>query len=162
MSLYFYPHPLLTKPTVNVDETNRHEILSFIDEARALLSALPSALAIAANQCGRSHRMFITAPGKTTLPEIVVNPKWSYGPYGMELDKEGCLSFPGHNLDIRRYKNVLLDYFDEQGNHSIDEFNGLDARIIQHECEHLDGKTFLQNTDRRTKYRIIEAMRKRK
>jgi peptide deformylase len=55
---------------------------------------------------------------------------------------EGCLSIPDIREDIYRQKNVRLSYYDEDWKHHEEAFNGMAARIIQHEYDHIEGKLF--------------------
>src|SRR5690606_12312131 len=64
---------------------------------------------------------------------------------------EGCLSIPEIREDVSRKPEVLLSYYDENWNHFEEKFDGLAARVIQHEYDHIEGKLF---TDR------IGALRK--
>lgn len=58
--------------------------------------------------------------------------------------KEGCLSFPGQYVKVKRAKRVTVKYMNSQGDVLIQNFQGLAAQVIQHECEHLLGITFLE------------------
>src|SRR5690606_11116113 len=58
---------------------------------------------------------------------------------------EGCLSIPEIREDVSRKPEVLLSYYDENWNHFEEKFDGLAARVIQHEYDHIEGKLF---TDR--------------
>ncbi len=63
--------------------------------------------------------------------------KWSYN--------EGCLSIPKVREDIMRHQSVTLEYLDEQFNNHTRTFNGLTARIILHEFDHIEGKLFIDH-----------------
>lgn len=56
---------------------------------------------------------------------------------------EGCLSIPKIREDIMRPESVTIEYDDENSEHHIDTFNGITARIIQHEYDHIEGKLFI-------------------
>ena len=62
-----------------------------------------------------------------------------------DLFNEGCLSLPGLHEDVRRPVAIRMRYFDENFVEHDEEFDGLPARVIQHEYDHLEGKVF---TDR--------------
>lgn len=64
----------------------------------------------------------------------------------LESDGEGCLSVPGMRGDVLRPKRIRLKYSDEKGNLFVREMNGLMARIVQHEIDHLDGVLFTDKT----------------
>jgi peptide deformylase len=62
---------------------------------------------------------------------------------GEEWDfEEGCLSIPGIREDVTRYEKLTVRYFDEDWNEHIESYDGIAARIIQHEHDHLDGVLF--------------------
>ncbi len=61
--------------------------------------------------------------------------KWSFS--------EGCLSIPNLREDVSRPENLKIEYFDENWNFHEEEYDGIKARIIQHEYDHLDGRLFV-------------------
>lgn len=81
----------------------------------------------------------------------MINPSWkSENKYDMEdVDKqyEACASVPAISGIVERYKNILLEYYDEEGNKIEKKVSGFFARLIQHECDHLKGKIFLDWVD---------------
>ena len=62
---------------------------------------------------------------------------WSYN--------EGCLSIPKIREDVNREEEVTLEYDDENFNHHVKTFNGITARVILHEYDHIDGKLFIDH-----------------
>jgi len=97
---------------------------------------------IAANQVGLNDRLaIITLGAKKMLP--IINPvilEYSDDIYEAE---EGCLSLPGKWAPVRRSGEVTLKYLDEKGKEVVRKFKGFEARIVQHEVDHLDGKLFV-------------------
>ncbi len=113
---------------------------------------------LAAPQIGRSIRLFIIdtiqlldeeSSEKPKIPirgvkQVFINPKiiekngdeWSY--------EEGCLSIPEIRADVSRQAEVKIEYFDLEFNHRIDEFYGIDARVILHEFDHVEGILFTE------------------
>lgn len=63
--------------------------------------------------------------------------EWSYN--------EGCLSIPKIREDVYREEEVVLEYDDENFNHHVKTFNGITARVILHEYDHIDGKLFIDH-----------------
>jgi peptide deformylase len=61
-----------------------------------------------------------------------------------EMDREGCLSFPGLWVNIRRAKTIVAEYYDVDGNKQEQTFSGIIARCYQHELDHLDGVCFVE------------------
>jgi peptide deformylase len=66
----------------------------------------------------------------------------------MEEAEEGCLSFPDVNLKIKRHKEIRVRFQTPSGNTTSMTFNGLTARVFQHELDHLDGKLFINRAKR--------------
>ena len=105
---------------------------------------------LAAPQIGRSIRLFVidASPYEEDEPvlngfkKVFINAEM----VGEEGDKwlfnEGCLSIPDIREDVSRYPTIRIRYVDENWVEHEDEFNGLAARIIQHEYDHIEGKLF--------------------
>ena len=75
-----------------------------------------------------------------------------------ELMKEGCLSFPDIYLMIKRPKAIEFDYTDAEGERQTLQLEGIGARCVQHECDHLNGIIFLQRASR---FKIERALKAR-
>ncbi len=96
---------------------------------------------LAAPQIGRSLRLAVinTKDG----PLIIFNPKLTKKSLIKEWGEEGCLSVPGYFGEVRRHKKITCEYFNEKGEKKILNAEGLLARVIQHETDHLDGILFI-------------------
>ena len=103
---------------------------------------------LSACQIGRDLRLFvIDADSLSDLyPEcsgfsmVFINPVIIGSSYEKTKDVESCLSLPKKCFLIERYESIRLEYYDENMEKHDEEFGGFIARIIQHECDHLDGK----------------------
>ena len=71
---------------------------------------------------------------------VLINPTWTFLSEDMETTEEGCLSLPKRIYNKSRYTHIKVDGLDENLNPVSFEAKGLFARIIQHECDHLNGK----------------------
>ncbi len=138
MKIYSYPHPILNhkcKPVRIVDDFIKdlaREMLLLVDEHNGL--------GLSANQVGYPYNLFVT---KIDSCPVVINPVISLSG-GTDIHTEGCLSVPGLQLQCRRNNRVKLNAYDLQG-HTINlQLDGLAARIIQHEYDHLQGIYFLE------------------
>lgn len=60
---------------------------------------------------------------------------------------EGCLSVPRLSALVERHENIKLNYYDSDWNHHVKNFSGFEARMIQHECDHLKGKIYIEHLD---------------
>ena len=101
---------------------------------------------LAANQVDLPYRMFIANPtGEAAEKEaemVFINPVLS-GPKGQAEAEEGCLSMPGVHGDVRRAEKIAVTAYNLGGQEIQQEVDGLLARILQHETDHLDGKLFI-------------------
>ncbi len=114
---------------------------------------------LAAPQLGISQRVFVYRLGRDAPLHAVVNPviEWS----GEEQDtfEEGCLSIPGVLVDVERPIHVRVRALDEHGDERTIEASGLEARVIQHELDHLDGVLMLDRTSRDERKRAMRELR---
>ena len=104
-----------------------------------------SGLGLAAPQVGETVRLFLITLdyGKSDQKILaLVNPEITYPDGDREIDEEGCLSLPGQYGKVERYVNCVVEFKDVDGNSQVLKLNGLNAREIQHENDHLDGIMF--------------------
>jgi len=146
MQIVPYPHPALSFKSVNVtqiDGTLRKTIREMFD-----LMYDAKGIGLAANQVGLPFRFFIMnlqarpdCPDEevTFLNPIITRKR------GSEIGEEGCLSLPGLYGDVRRAEELVVEAFDLDGQPFQMELDDLEARVVQHENDHLDGVMF---TDR--------------
>jgi peptide deformylase len=111
---------------------------------------------LAATQLGVMHSVLVYRPSPDAPIVAVVNPKLEWGSDELELAEEACLSLPGVAVDIERHLHVRVAARDETGEEILLEASGLEARVIQHEMDHLDGVLIL---DRASREQRKEAMR---
>ena len=101
---------------------------------------------LAANQVDLPYRLFVANPeGKAGNKEtecVFINPVLSRG-RGLVEDEEGCLSIPGVYAQVTRNESIRIQAYDLAGNEIEGDVDGLLARIVQHETDHLDGKLFI-------------------
>ncbi len=104
-------------------------------------------IGLAANQAGLDDRMIIVARNPdgalNSSPLIMINPKVTSKSSGKQVMREGCLSFPGQTAIRRRAKRVTLKARNLDGSMFTWQATDLQAQCIQHEIDHLNGKTFL-------------------
>jgi peptide deformylase len=111
---------------------------------------------LAAPQIGLSQRLLVYRVGQDAPLIALVNPEIEWHSGDEEVAEEGCLSIPGIAVDVDRPVHVRVRAQDETGEERVVEASGLEARVIQHEIDHLDGVLIL---DRTTKEQRKEAMR---
>jgi len=96
---------------------------------------------IAAPQVGVNKRLFVAVLDNERI-ELFVNPTILEYSDGMEIDTEGCLSVPGICGEVERHKAIKIKYFN--GKQIVTkEYDGMNARIIQHEYDHLKGVLYI-------------------
>ncbi|HEX3727505.1 MAG TPA: peptide deformylase [Pirellulales bacterium] len=139
-----YPHPTLrhvSKPLVRVDD----ELRALVREMFDLMYAA-NGIGLAANQVDLPYRMFVlnleADPAVADQEHVFLNPVLT-SRKGTVESQEGCLSLPSLYADVRRSERVVLNAFDLSGQELNLELEGLFARAVQHEIDHLDGILFI-------------------
>ena len=98
-------------------------------------------IGLAAIQVGYQKRMFVMDCTRSQTGEkVFINPEIVERSEETLRDNEGCLSSPGKTGDVSRHIKIILKYQDENGKEEKKTFYNLEARCIQHEMDHLDGK----------------------
>jgi len=98
-------------------------------------------------------------PEPDTPVTVLVNPQLEWHGGEEEVLEEGCLSLPGVHVDVERPVHVRVKARDEHGEKLVIEAAGLEARVIQHEMDHLDGVLILERTSRDQRKEAMRAMR---
>jgi len=131
------------------------------DEVRRMQALMHDALGIglAAPQVGISHRLLVYRVEPDSPIVALVNPEIEWSSRDEEIAEEGCLSLPMVHVDVERPIGVLIKAKDERGDDLIIEASGLEARVIQHEIDHLDGVLILDRTTREQRKAAMRAMR---
>ena len=101
-------------------------------------------IGLSANQLGLPYRVFCTEgePGF-----VCFNPRITAFAGEPRLLDEGCLSYPGLYIKKKRPDMIRVRFFTPTGQPVVKRFNGVTSRIFQHECEHLDGESYLEDVD---------------
>ncbi len=103
-------------------------------------------LGLAAPQIGENLRVCVAVLNYDTSEEITVpmiNPKILASGDDKICDEEGCLSLPGIYAKVERWKEIIVEFYDERGSKHIFQLSELNARVVQHEMDHLDGILFI-------------------
>ena len=112
---------------------------------------------LAANQVGRLKRILVAAVEDEEY--VLVNPVVESRTEESETATEGCLSIPGVHVEVERSKGIAVSGKDAKGEPVRLEVEGLLARILQHEIDHLDGVLMLDRTDRESRKAVMREMR---
>ncbi len=116
---------------------------------------------LAAPQLGISQRLLVYRVGPDAPLVALVNPEIEWSSKEQEEGEEGCLSIVGVNVDVDRPVHVRVRGYDELGEPRVVEASGLEARVIQHEIDHLDGVLILERTSRDQRRRAMRELRAR-
>ncbi|HBH24530.1 MAG TPA: peptide deformylase [Cytophagales bacterium] len=141
-----YGHPVLKKRAKNI-EKGEIDVLQLAEDMFETMHAA-SGIGLAAPQIGKSIRMFIVDSSPMEEEDLMDFKKVFINPEIIEEEgeewafEEGCLSIPTIREDVNRNGKLRIRYFDENWEEKEEEFDGLKARIIQHEYDHIEGILF--------------------
>ncbi len=147
-------NPVLRQRSVEVENILADECQQLI--TRMLLAVSEAGgVGIAAPQIHRSERIFIMCskpnnryPDAPLMsPTAIINPEILECSLEKEKDWEGCLSVPSLRGLVPRHKKIKVRYFDLHGKEQLEELTGFIARIFQHELDHLNGLTFIDQLE---------------
>jgi peptide deformylase len=116
-------------------------------------------IGLAGTQVGTLRRVFVFQNGDEPEPRVVVNGRISERSKDATTDDEGCLSLQGVLVPVERAATVTLEGIDLDGNDLKLELDGLPARVVQHEIDHLDGVLIIDKTDPESRKRALATLR---
>jgi peptide deformylase len=116
-------------------------------------------IGLAATQLGLMNRVLVYRLGGDAPVAALVNPEVEWRGKEQETLEEGCLSLPGVHVDVERPVHVRVRAHDERGDELLIEASGLEARVLQHEIDHLDGVLILERTTREERKEAMRALR---
>jgi peptide deformylase len=131
------------------------------DEAARMIEIMRDGMGIglAATQLGILRRILVFAAGPDAVPTAVVNPEIDHLSEELALAEEGCLSLPRVSVDVERPLFARVRGVDVSGDPLTIEAAGLEARVLQHELDHLDGVLILDRTSREQRRGALRALR---
>jgi len=100
-------------------------------------------IGLSANQCGVYERVFVMGHEDNTF--VCINPKVIETSEDLSKEKEGCLSYPGMSLAIKRPSWIVAEFTDENGETQRMKFEGITARCFLHELDHMNGVRFVDH-----------------
>lgn len=141
-----WPDPVLTRKADPVDVVDAEVVRLLADMAETMYKS--DGIGLAAPQVGVSRRVVtIDVPGHEGAPGsgliYAVNPR-VVAREGACTMTEGCLSFPGLEIDVKRAERVRVEYLDQHGQPQVVDADGVLAICFQHEIDHLDGIVFTE------------------
>jgi peptide deformylase len=141
-------------PVERFDDTLRAEI-----ERMGELMHDALGVGLAATQLGVLHRVLVYRAYSEDPLTALVNPVLEWQSEELEIAEEGCLSLPGVHVDVERPMRVRVRAKDAAGKEVEVEAEGLEARVIQHEIDHLNGVLILDLISREARKEAMRAMR---
>jgi peptide deformylase len=157
--------PLLFQKSLPVKEFGTQELAALLQDMRDTMAHLDGA-GLAAPQIGVLLRVVIFGvhsnpryPDVDEVPDtVLINPYITPLSSEMEEGWEGCLSVPGMRGSVPRYTRLKYSGYDEQGTRFEREVDGFHARVVQHECDHLDGILYPMRIRDFTRFGFNEAL----
>jgi peptide deformylase len=149
--------PVLKSPATPVSEFDDE----LAREVERMVGIMRDALGVglAATQLGRIRRVLVFQAGPDARPTALVNPEIEWRSEVHSVAEEGCLSLPGVIVEVERPLHVRVRALDPSGRRLVVEGSGLEARVIQHEIDHLDGVLILERTTREQRKGALRALR---
>lgn len=151
LPVYLYGHPVLRAESKAI-EPGYPDLNTLIADMYETMYA-SEGVGLAAPQIGRNDRIVVidADPMKDHFPECagrkltLINPEIEILDGDKESRSEGCLSLPGLSENVQRVEHIRLKWVDEQFTPHEEEISGFLARIVQHECDHLEGKLYIDH-----------------
>ncbi len=130
-------------------------------EVERMIAIMRDALGVglAATQLGILRRLLVFQAGRDPEPTALVNPSIEWLSDDIAVAEEGCLSLPGVAMDVDRSLHARLTGLDVDGEPVTLEASGLEARVLQHEIDHLDGVLILDRAPRDQRKAALRALR---
>lgn len=143
-----YPHPSLRAENAEITfEELKDGSITKIAKEMFLLMYAAEGVGLAAPQVGINKRLMVyneSGDRQKWLDEVVmVNPRIVEFSEATDVETEGCLSFPDMNGEVERSKWIKVEALNLKGKKTKRKFTGWEARIFQHEYDHLDGKVYI-------------------
>ncbi|HZP61127.1 MAG TPA: peptide deformylase [Opitutaceae bacterium] len=178
LQIVHYDHPILRKKGEKIRDFDASLARLAADMVETMHAA--GGIGLAAQQIGRALQLCVVdlrevksdfdwkldgarPPLELFMPMAVVNPEVTPAVRApAEIAEEGCLSFPSIRGDVPRPSAIAVKFQDERGTPHLLTCDGLLARCIQHEVDHLNGVLFIDHMDKKTRTRLDPAIRELK
>lgn len=167
-------HPVLRQKTEEIKDPTSPDVHAVIALMHSIIQQLgPKKVAgLAAPQIGVSLRVFLYTPIKSReqvlnddrpeseiLFEAVINPVIEPVGEAKEIGWESCYSIPGLAFHLPRYNHIRMHYQTPEGAHKTIEAEGYEARILQHEYDHLDGRLEIDQLEDSSGFGYVEEVK---
>ena len=161
LTIVKYGDPVLRKKTAAVPRIDEDLLSTISDMFRTMYSA--PGIGLAANQVGLSKCFAVIdlQPGGERHPLVIINPVIEERS-GVIYEEEGCLSIPGFGAKVKRFSKVRVRALNEHGLPVVIEGEGLLARCLQHEIDHLNGKMYIDHVPLVSRLRLKRNISRRR
>lgn len=151
LPVYLYGHPVLRRECTDV-EPSREGLKELVENMFTTMYA-SEGVGLAGPQVGLNERIVVidADPVKDSFPEcegrkfVLINPEIEILDGETVTRSEGCLSLPGLSENVPRVEHIRLTWVDENFQPHEEEISGFLARIVQHECDHLEGRLYIDH-----------------
>ena len=162
MEILLVPHPVLRQKANKLKSVTREDI-KFANLMMEVMLKAPG-VGLAANQVGLLKQIvtinFEDKGNNKKANYILFNPKITQYSEETVIMEEGCLSLPEQYADVERPKEIDLEYIDENEKTIKKQIDGYEARILQHEIDHLSGKLFVDYLSSLKRNMLIKKVKK--
>jgi peptide deformylase len=155
LPLHLLGSPVLRERSAEVSAID-DEVRQFVDDLFETMHAAKG-VGLAANQVGVARRIAVVETEEEKL--VLINPEILEAE-GRDTEEEGCLSIPKVYADVTRPEKIVLEATDREGNRYTKTLDGLAARAVQHEIDHLDGILFVDHLGLLKRKRILSKWKK--
>src|ERR1700712_4092867 len=152
-----YGDPVLRSRALEIERFDE----ALLQEVRRMGRLMHDAygIGLAATQVGVMNRVLVYRTELEGSVAALVNPELEWASKDKESSEEGCLSLPGVGVDVERPVHIRVRAQDEYGKRILVEASGLEARVIQHEMDHLEGVLIVDKTSREQRKQAMRALR---
>jgi peptide deformylase len=165
-NILFVPHPILRKKAKILPKITSEDVKISQKMIDIMLKA--PGVGLAANQIGILKKIVtVHIQNKENEKEkdiiySMFNPKITFFSSENTIMEEGCLSLPQQYAEVKRSENIIVDYVDENNKNIEKAVSGFEARVLQHEIDHLDGKLFIDYLSSLKRNKLIKRVIKLK
>jgi peptide deformylase len=138
LKIHKWPDKILTKQSAKIERPDQ-DIKEILDQMYILMKA-SDGVGLAANQVGLAMQLIVIEAGGEIYK--LINPKITKREGSITL-QEGCLSFPGIELEVKRSRKIFIEALDQKGKPVSLKPEGVLAVVFQHEIDHINGVTFI-------------------
>jgi peptide deformylase len=156
-----YPDPALRSPAAGVDEVDA-EVRQLAERMTDIMRR-SHGVGLAATQIGVMRRVLVYRLSSEDEPRVIVNPELADMSDDTDVDTEGCLSLLGGELQVpvERSLRLVLTGLDESGDPVRVEAEGMEARVLQHEVDHLNGILIIDRAAKEDRRAAMRELRLR-